>query len=262
MGIFKSRKNKNLRPTASVVADDGIRNAANALFANIRFMEVDSRIRNIVVTSSVPNEGKSTVAIALAAAVGASGRTCLLVEADMRRRSLANALDVRPRYGLYSLLTQECEVEDAVAKTSYKNVFFLNTEPGIPAPEGILGSKRFEKLMATLAERFAYVIYDTPPLQAFPDGAVVASKADGTILVMREDYTDRAEAVRSMETLQGAHAKVLGTVLNVQKAKKAGGYSYAYSYAYTYEEVPASDPRAQEYLRKLRELNAKESPTE
>ena len=180
----------------------------------------------------------------------------------MRRRSLENTLDLQPRYGLYALLSQECSVEEAVAQTSFENVAFLGAEPGAPTPESILGSERFDQLMASLAEHFDYVVYSTPPLQAFPDGAVVASKADGTILVMREDYTDRAEAVRSMETLQGAHAKVLGTVLNVQKAKKAGGYSYAYSYAYTYEEVPASDPRAQEYLRKLRELNAKESPTE
>ena len=257
MGLFKSRKKKNLRPTAQVVADGGVKNSANALFANIRFMEVDNRIKSIVVTSSVPNEGKSTIAVALAAAVGASGRSCLLVEADMRRRSLANALGIHPRYGLYALLSQECTVEQAVAQTDFDGVSFLNTEPGIPAPESILSSKRFEKLMATLAEHFDYVIYDTPPLQAFPDGAVVASKADGTVLVMREDYTDRAEAVRSVETLQGAHANLLGTVINGQKTSADGGYGYAYAYTYTYQDVPASDPRAQEHLRKLRELNEK-----
>lgn len=259
MKLFKHKKKKNLRPTATVLSDDGVKNSANALFANIRFMEVDSRIRNIVITSSIPNEGKSTIAIALAAAVGASGHTCLLVEADMRRRSLANALNVHPKYGLYALLSDGCTVAEAMGKTKIKNVAFLNTEPGIPAPESILSSKRFEKLMADLAGSFDYVIYDTPPLGAFPDAAVVASKADGTILVMREDYADRTEAIRSVETLRGAHANLLGTVLNGQKTGADGGYGYAYAYTYSYQEVPANDPRAQEQLRKLKTLNAKES---
>lgn len=246
MGLFKSRKNKNLRPTREIVADTSVRNSANALFANIRFMEVDKRLHSIVVTSSVPNEGKSTVAIALAVAVGAAGHSCLLVETDMRRRSLANALSLHPRYGMGALLKGEATVAAAVVPTDYDGVSFLDAEPGIPAPEGILGSHRFEQLMGELAAAYDYVIYDTPPLGAFPDAAVVAGKADGAVLVMREDYTDRAEAVRSMEALQMANANVLGSVVNGQKSKAEGGYGYAYNYAYTYayKEVPVNDPRA------------------
>ena len=246
MGLFKSRKQKNLRPTREIVVDSSVRNSANALFANIRFMEVDEHIRNVVITSSVPNEGKSTVAIALAIAVGAAGHTCLLVETDMRRRSLANALGLHPRYGMGALLKGEATLAQAVTATDYDGVSFLDAEPGIPAPEGILGSHRYEELMVELSTSYDYVIYDTPPLGAFPDAAVVAGKADGTVLVMREDYTDRSEAVRSMEALQMANARVLGTVMNGQKSKAEGGYGYAYSYAYTYayKEVPADDPRA------------------
>lgn len=246
MGLLKSRKKKNLRPTREVVSDMSMRNSANALFANIRFMEVDSDIRSIAVTSSVPNEGKSTVTIALAMAVGAAGHSCLLVETDMRRRSLANTLGVHPRYGIGALLKGETGVAGAVVPTDLDGVFFLDAEPGIPAPEGILGSHRFEELMVELARGYDYVIYDTPPLGAFPDAAVIAGKADGTVLVMRENYTDRAEAVRSMEALKMVNAHVLGTVMNGQRSKADGGYGYAYSYAYTYayKEVPVDDPRA------------------
>ena len=104
--------------------------------------------------------------------------------------------------------------------------------------------------MDGLAASFDYVIYDTPPLAAFPDGAVIASKADGVVLVMREGYTDRAEALRSKETLDVAQARLLGTVINGQKSASEGGYGYAYSYSYSYhyEEVPASDPRAKAQL--------------
>lgn len=248
MGLFRSKKKRNHRPTRDIVADASFKNSANALFANIRFMEVDNRIRNIVVTSSVPNEGKSTVAMALAVAVGAAGHSCLLVEGDMRRRSLANAMGLHPRYGMGALLKGEADITDAVAATEYDGVFFLDAEPGIPAPEGILGSHRFEELMGKLAQAFDYVVYDTPPLAAFPDAAVVAGKADGAVLVMREDYTDRSEAARSKEALQMANANVLGTVINGQKSKADGGYGYAYSYAYTYayKEVSIDDPRVKE----------------
>lgn len=213
MSITKSDTKRECRPVGEVVLDEGIRNSASALFANIRFAAEDSSLRSVAVTSSVPGEGQSTVAVALAAAAGASGCSCLLVEVDMRRRSLAGALGVSPSRGLYALLSQECSVEEAVVQTSFENVAFLGAEPGAPTPEVILGSERFDQLMASLAEHFDYVVYSTPPLQAFPDGTVVASKADATVLVLRQDYTGREDAARSVEALQAAHARLHGTVV-------------------------------------------------
>lgn len=213
MGIFGNKKKCACSPMMDVLMSEGTKNSANALFANIRFAAEGGPLRSVAVTSSVPGEGQSTVAVALAAAAGASGRSCLLVEADMRRRSLAGALGVNPSRGLYALLSEECSVEEAVAQTSFENVAFLGAEPGAPTPESILGSERFDQLMASLAEHFDYVVYSTPPLQAFPDGTVVANKADATVLVLRQDYTGREDAARSVEALQAAHAKLHGTVV-------------------------------------------------
>ena len=264
MKLFRSKKLKNLKPTIDVVEDSSVRNSASALFANIRFLEVDNRLASIVITSSVPNEGKSTMALALATAIGTAGNSCLLVEADMRRRNLATTLDIHPRYALGALLRDECTVEEAAVATEFEGVSFLNVEPGIPSPEALLDSKRFEALMAELASKFDYVIYDTPPLGAFSDAAVLAGKADGTILVVREGYTDRTEAQRSMEALNMANARVLGSVLNGQTSKNGSGYGYSYGYAYSYgyEEVPASDPRAQEQLAKQAAAAKQQDATE
>ena len=89
-----------------------VQNAAKTLFANIRFMSRDDPIKSIVVTSSVPNEGKSTGSVELARAIATSVKTALLVEADMRRRTLAGMLNVRPAAGAYSVLTEEMCIRD------------------------------------------------------------------------------------------------------------------------------------------------------
>lgn len=140
-----------------------IQNAAKTLLANIRFMAVDSPIKSIVVTSSVPNEGKSTVSVNLAQAIATAGKRVLLVEADMRRRSLAAMLNVRSAAGLYAVLTDAVPLDVAVASTTTANLFFLDTEPNIPNPADMIASKRFGRLVRLLEERYDYVIFDMPP---------------------------------------------------------------------------------------------------
>ena len=103
-----------------------VQNAAKTLFANIRFMSPDESIRSIVMTSSVPNEGKSTCSVELARAIATSGKTVLLVEADMRRRTLADMLNVRPPAGVYSVLTDATPLSQAVAATQTPNMYFLD----------------------------------------------------------------------------------------------------------------------------------------
>ena len=109
-----------------------VQNAAKTLLANIRFASVDDPIRTITVTSSIPNEGKSTVSINLAQAIATSGKSVLLVEADMRRRSLSDMLGVRSRGGLYAVLSEQISIDQAIVETGQKNFYFLDAEPHIP----------------------------------------------------------------------------------------------------------------------------------
>ena len=127
------KKNRNIRPNVAVASNDAMVNAANVLFANIQFSSIDSPIKVVAVTSSVPNEGKTTVAISLAAAVGQAGKTCLLIEGDMRRRSLRSALSAQGAGGgIHSLLTGKVGIEKALAPTKIPGVKFLDAEGPLP----------------------------------------------------------------------------------------------------------------------------------
>ncbi len=170
-----------------------VQNAAKTLLANIRFASVDDPIRTITVTSSIPNEGKSTVSINLAQAIATSGKSVLLVEADMRRRSLADMLGVRSRGGLYSVLSEQVSIDQAIVETGQKNFYFLDAEPHIPNPADIIVSHRFAKLVKALSAKFQYVIFDAPPVGTFIDAAEIASLTDGALFVVREDFTKREE---------------------------------------------------------------------
>lgn len=204
-----------------------MQNAVKTLATNIRFASVDDPVRTLAVTSSIPNEGKSTIAMNLAQALASGGKSVLLIECDMRRRSLGGMLGVHPRNGIYSVLSGQVELDDAVVRTSMRNVWFLDSEPHIPNPVDILGSKRFHSFLQRLKGEYDFVVVDTPPLSAFIDAAVIGSVVDGTLLVVRRNFVRRDEVVASMEQLKKAEANVLGTVLNYCEDKKS---EYYYEY--------------------------------
>lgn len=204
-----------------------VQNAAKTLYANIRFMSPDDPIRSIVLTSSVPNEGKSTCSIELGRAIATSGKTVLLVEADMRRRTLADRLNVRPPAGVYAVLTDAVPLEQAVAATSVPNMFFLDVEPNIPNPADIISSKRYRKLAACLDEQYDYVIFDTPPVGTFVDAAILSTIVDGTVMVVKPGSTKRTELADAYEQLKKADANILGLC-----ATFCEGTGSEYYYAY------------------------------
>ena len=204
-----------------------VQNAATTLFANIKFADVDNPIRSMVVTSSIPNEGKTTVTVNLARAIAASGARVLLVECDMRRRSLANELGVHGRSGLYSVLADQVALQHAVVPTAVQNMYFLDAEPGIPNPADILSSKRFKRFAHDLKSVYDYVIFDTPPVGTFVDAAVASVAVDGVVLVVRDDFTKRSEVAAAYEQLGKAGGRIIGVVLNGCEVE-TGEYYYAY----------------------------------
>lgn len=202
-------------------------NAAKTLLANIRFASVDNPIRSITVTSSIPNEGKSTISVNLAQAIATSGKSVLLVECDMRHRTLANMMGLRHSGGLYAVLSDQMSIDDAVVETGQPNLYFLDAEPRIPNPADIIASRRFAKLVAALEEKYQYVIFDTPPVGTFIDAAEVAAITDGTIYVVREDFAKRNEITAAFDQLNKAEVNVIGTVMNYCENTS---HDYYYSY--------------------------------
>lgn len=206
-----------------------MQNAVKTLAANIRFSSVDNPIRSIVLTSSVPNEGKTTVAISLAEAIANGGNSVLLIECDMRRRSIASALGIHARYGTYAVLSEQARLMDAVVPGSVRGMYVLDSEPHIPNPDVLLSSKRFRKLIATALENFDYVLFDTPPLSAFVDAAVLSTVADGVLLVVGQNVVRRDELAAAYAQLQKADANVLGAVMNLCQSEKSEYYTEYYS---------------------------------
>lgn len=214
-----------------------VQNAAKTLFANIRFMSPDCPLRTIVMTSSVPNEGKSITSIELAKAIATSGKKTLLVEADMRRRTLANALGVRAQAGVYSVLTDAVTIEQAVVPTKVHDLYLLDSEPNIPNPADIIFSKSYAYLTRELEDRFDYVIYDTPPVGTFVDAAILSTLVDGTVLIVKPGLTKRVELQDAYEQLKKADANVIGTC-----ATFCEGTGSEYYYAYYTQDGKRAKP--------------------
>lgn len=204
-----------------------LQNSVKTLVANIRFASVDNPIRVIGVTSSIPNEGKSTTSYALAQALANGGQSVLLIDCDLRRRSLANMIGVHAQAGIYGVLSGQVAIEDAAVSTPTKGLYFLDCEPHIPNPVDILSSRRFKNFIAQMREKYTYVVVDTPPLTAFVDGAVISQNVDGMLLVVRQDQTKRDEVLGAYDQLKKADANIIGCVLTFADNEKS---DYYYSY--------------------------------
>ena len=224
-----------------------IQNAAKTLFANIRFMSPDNPIRSIVMTSSVPNEGKSTCSMELAKAIATSGKTVLLVEADMRRRTMASLLGVHAAAGVYAVLSDQVDLRDAVVNTDTPNLYFLDTEPNIPNPADIISSKRFHRLV----ERLEHM----PPVGTFVDAAILSTLVDGTIMVVKPGEVKRDELVDAYQQLQKAEANVLGIC-----ATFCEGTGSEYYYAYYTKDGERVDSDKIERKAERRQRQAASTP--
>ena len=210
--------------------------AYKSLRTNLEFLSASSGCKVILITSSVPEEGKSNVAINLATTMAAGGKKVVLVDGDLRKGSLSRYLHLnRSRPGISNVVANQCTLTDALVR--FKNVQFtlLPVGPLPPNPSEMLATPAVEALFKGLREYYDYVIVDTPPVSVVTDAAVMCRFADGVILVVRPGVTTTQGAQLSKKNLEAVHAHILGVVLNGYDAKRAGhkdGYYYSYSYDY------------------------------
>ena len=210
--------------------------AYKSLRTNLEFLSASSGCKVILITSSVPEEGKSNVAINLATTMAAGGKKVVLVDGDLRKGSLSRYLHLnRNRPGISNVVANQCTLTDALVR--FKNVQFtlLPVGPLPPNPSEMLATTAVEALFKGLREYYEYVIVDTPPVSVVTDAAVMCRFADGAILVVRPGVTTTQGAQLSKKNLEAVHAHILGVVLNGYDAKRAGhkdGYYYSYSYDY------------------------------
>ena len=226
----------------------GLSNACKTILANIRFMDVDKPVCSIVITSAVPNEGKSFVAENLCRAIASSGKTVLLVEADMRRSTLAGRLKAHAKHGIYSVLSGAVTFDKAFVATDMPNMYFLDAEPGIPNPSDLLNSRQFERFVPIACGAFDYVVFDTPPVGAFVDAAVLGRLVDATFIVVREDFARREQVAAAYDQLVKAGANVAGVIMNY--CERSGSDYYYYSrYYHDYEGDGSGSRRERRHNR-------------
>lgn len=214
-----------------------IQNAVKTMLANIRFASVDNPMQSIVLTSAVPNEGKTTTTIELAKAIASAGNSVLLVEADMCRRSAASILGVHAAHGAYAVMSHALSLREAVVSTGTPNFYFLDTEPNIPNPADLLSSRAYAKLVDDACNAYDYVLFDTPPVGTFVDAAILSRLVDGVILVVKIGGAKRDEILTAYDQLQKAEANVIGAC-----ATFCEGTGSEYYYAYYNKDNQRVDP--------------------
>lgn len=212
-----------------IVSDDVFSPRAEAfrqLRTNVRFLGVDRLLRSVVVTGSVAAEGKSLTAANLAIALAQAGEVVTLVDADLRRPSVATTFGLPAGVGLTSVLVGSASVADAL-QTWRDDISLrvLTSGPIPPNPSELLGSQRLQELLEQLLETSDIVLFDSPPLLPVTDAALLARVTDGALVVTRSRSTKVGQLVASTASLRAADATVLGIVLNrVPKKSTLVGY--------------------------------------
>jgi capsular exopolysaccharide synthesis family protein len=213
-----------------------IAEAFRKLRTNLHFIAVDNPPRVIVITSSTPNEGKSTTAINLALSLAEAEHNVVLVDGDLRRPSVHTYLNLVGSIGFSTVLSGEANLTDVLQQTAFKRLTVLAAGVSPPNPSELLGSLAAKRLLEELRTQFDYVIVDSPPLLAVTDGAILAANSDGAIMVVRFGKTKREQLSQALQTIDAVGAKLLGTLFSMTPSR--GGSSYGY-YNYYYNDAPS-----------------------
>ena len=217
------------RPLLSQISTQSPRaESFRQLRTNLQFANVASAARSILVTSSLPGEGKSTTATNLALALAQSGQSVCLVDADLRRPMVNEYLGLDRHAGLTSALIGQADVEDLLQGWGDDRLFVLTSGPIPPNPSELLGSAQMNDLLALLEDTFDTVVIDAPPLLPVTDAAVLAQRAQGVIVVAGVRKARRQDLERSLNNLKIVGVDILGVVLNRLPAKGPDSYSYSY----------------------------------
>lgn len=207
------------------------------LRTNLQFANVSRQAKSVLITSSLPGEGKSTTAVNLAIAMSQSGQSVCLVDADLRRPSVNEYLGLDRNAGLTTALVSDVDLNDLLQPWGDSQLYVLTSGQIPPNPSELLGSEAMRELLARLEDAFDAVVVDAPPLLPVTDAAVLAQSVGGVVVVVGMQKVKQHDLEKSLRSLSLVKAPVLGVVLNRLPAK--GPDSYAYYYASRDDEAPA-----------------------
>lgn len=199
------------------------------LRTNLQFSNVDGNLKTIMITSSVPGEGKSFISSNLAVAFAALGMKVLLVDCDMRRGTQHKQFKLSNLNGLSDLLVDaNVNYEKYIKDAKVENVSLITAGTVPPNPSELLASKKFETFVSDMKEKFDIIIFDLPPVTVVPDATIVATKADKTVIVSRVKVTPMEDLEKTKKMLENVNANIAGVVVNGVKTSSKKYYGKYY----------------------------------
>ncbi|MEP7212230.1 MAG: polysaccharide biosynthesis tyrosine autokinase [Acidobacteriota bacterium] len=185
--------------------------------------------KSLLVTSSLPSEGKTTTATNTAISLAQTGAKVLIIDADMRRPRLHSVFNISNTEGLSTILSSEftdADILSVIKQEEGTKLHLLTSGPIPPNPAELIGSEQMANLLKSLAKHFTHVVVDSPPITSFTDGVLIASMVDGVILVVHSGKSSRQVVRRARQLLQDVGARIFGVVLNNVEASSQDNYYY------------------------------------
>ncbi|NWG18655.1 MAG: CpsD/CapB family tyrosine-protein kinase [Chloroflexi bacterium] len=199
--------------------------AYRTLRTNLMFSSVEQPIHTLLVTASSADEGKSVLLANLAVAFAQGGNKTILVDADLRKPSQHDIWGLSGERGLTTMILEDAALSTPpLVNTEVANLQVLPAGPLPPNAADMLSSQRMTEIIGLLKARANYVLFDSPPVLAATDAALLGSKLDGVLLVVRAGHTRRDQAARARQALERVHVRIVGAVLSGAPKERAAGY--------------------------------------
>lgn len=210
----------------------------NSLRTNLSFVTRANNAKTLVITSALPEEGKSTIAINLAITLAKDGNKVLLIDADLRKPSLQRYLRVRPGaiQGLTAVLTNQATTKEAIGYYEMLGIDLMMAGTRPPNPAELIALPKMKEMVQELEETYDYIIIDAPPAGVITDAAVLSRVADGVLFVVRQNFSTHQDVIKAKEQLTRVGAKIFGVILNNYNIERDTKDASAAQYYYYYGE--------------------------
>lgn len=223
----RRRTRKQLLQHMAAKPNSALTEAIRSLRTSLFLSHVDHPPQVVMITSSGPEEGKSTTSLLLAKQAQQSGQRAIIVDCDIRRPTLHESLSSTPETGLLSVLEDTAALEDAVITDHRSGIDLLTAPKPLPQAVDVFGSERFQEVINQLRNHYDLILLDTPPIMLVPDAGTIGRAADAVLYAVRYEHTHRQAAIEGIGRLQALGLNVAGTIVTLVDARREARYAYA-----------------------------------